>query len=151
MEFKGISAALKCGCRLHAFRSGGGLMVVRISETGEKLKGYGEHPHIDEALDYADEDCLAGGRKYTDVYGKIHPHYLTGTNEATSPLDAWIKRGRTFDAYCKDDEFVVELHGYDGRLVSFVQIGRSSVLEEALVWAFSAPSNSPRSELDSKK
>lgn len=150
MEFEGISQALFEGCRLHAFRSGGGLMVVRVSEADGKLRGYGEHPHIDEALDYADEDYLAGGRKYTDVYGKIHPHYLTGNSNAISPLDAWVKRGRTFDAFCDNDGFVVELHGYDERLVSFVQIGRSSVLEEALVWAFSAPSNNLHSELGSR-
>lgn len=43
------------GGRLHAFRSGGGLRVVRL-EYGQKLRGYGEHYDIGTALCHCAED-----------------------------------------------------------------------------------------------
>lgn len=100
-ELLGIKNALKEGCRIHAFRSGGGLRVVRIEKDG-KLLGYGEHPHIEDALLYANEDFLAGGRPYNEVYGKSQPHFLTGSSSPTSDLDLWILSGGTFDAWQKD-------------------------------------------------
>ncbi|MBN2459091.1 hypothetical protein JXB28_02305 [Candidatus Woesearchaeota archaeon] len=110
MKLSGLEKALKEGCKLHGFRSGGGLRVIRI-EKENKLKGYGEHPNVEDALSHANEDFLAGGRKYSEVYGKLKPHYLTGTSSATSSLDGWLLRGRTIDAYVQKGEFVVELRG----------------------------------------
>ncbi len=107
----GIEKALQEGSNIHSFLSGGGLRVVRIEQDGV-LKGYGEHPSVDHALRHADEDFLAGGRDYNAVYGGKHLHYLTGSTDATSPLDGWLRQGRTFDAYVKDGEVVFELHGY---------------------------------------
>lgn len=107
---KTIEKALKKGGRLHTFRSGGGLRVVRIERNGELL-AYGEHPSIDDALAHAAEDFKAGGREYGSVYGGSKPHYLTGSPEATSRLDLWVLQGHNFDAYY-DKEFVVELKGY---------------------------------------
>lgn len=107
----GIEKALRDGCTIHAFLSGGGLRVVRI-EQNSVLKGYGEHPSIDHALRHADDDFLAGGRDYNVVYGREHLHYLTGSTSASSPLDAWLRQGRTFDAYVRDREVVFELRGY---------------------------------------
>ncbi len=113
MKLNGISKALEEGCRLHAFRSGGGLRVVRLEKDG-KLKGYGEHPHIDDALSHADEDFLAGGRPYQEVYGEgaPKPHYLTGSREVTGDLDNWILQGNTFDAHQDNGNIVVELKGH---------------------------------------
>jgi hypothetical protein len=111
MELQGITTALQKGCRLHAFLSGGGLRVIRLETKGGDLKGYGEHPHVDDALAHADEDYLVGGREYDEVYGKKHTHYLTGSTSTNSALDAWVRQGRTFDAWWVNDEFVLELHG----------------------------------------
>ena len=110
MELRGIEKALEGGCRLHAFRSGGGLRVVRLEKEGD-LKGYGEHPLANDALVHANEDFLAGGRPYDEVYGKKHPHYLTGSSTASTELDQWMLQGRTFDAWWENDEIVVELQG----------------------------------------
>lgn len=107
----GIEKALQEGNRIHGFLSGGGLRVVRIELDGV-LKGYGEHPSVDHALRHADEDFLAGGRDYNAVYGGKHLHYLTGSTGVTSPLDSWVRQGRTFDTYVRDGEVVLELHGY---------------------------------------
>jgi hypothetical protein len=110
MELQGITSALQQGCRLHAFLSGGGLRVVRLEKEG-KLKGYGEHPLANDALVHADEDFLAGGRSYQEVYGKKHPHYLTGAAKASNQLDQWMLQGYTFDAWWENDEVVFELGG----------------------------------------
>lgn len=93
---EGIKKALSSGCKIHAFRSGGGLRVVRV-EKNDKLLGYGEHPDILEAVKHADEDYLAGGRDYHKVYGKIYAHYMTGTTEASCDLDRIILKGSSFD------------------------------------------------------
>lgn len=107
----GIELALNQGHRLHGFRSGGGLRVIRLELEG-RLTGYGEHPSADEALVHVDEDFLAGGRDYHEVYGKLYPHYLTGGRKITSPLDGWLLQGHTVDAYRTDEGTVrVELTG----------------------------------------
>lgn len=110
MNLAGIDKALKDGCRLHAFRSGGGLRVVRI-EKGDKLMGYGEHPHIDDALSHANEDFIYGKRLYKEVYGVTKPHYLTGSPTPTSQLDNWILQGKTFDVWQDRDRVVFQLNG----------------------------------------
>lgn len=38
-----------------------------------------------------------GHREYSDVYGKIYPHYLTGTTDVSSNIDRWLLQGRSFD------------------------------------------------------
>lgn len=108
---QGIEAALKGGCKLHAFLSGGGLRVVRLEKRG-KLKGYGEHYAVEEALAHADVDYMAGGRKYDTVYGGSEPHYLTGSSMPSGPLDAWLLHGRSFDAWSEGAEIVARLNGY---------------------------------------
>jgi hypothetical protein len=109
-SLKIIERALCGGGRLHAFRSGGGLRVIRI-EKGKrgKLLAYGEAPTIDEALRIAADDFEAGVRPYNEVYGKIEEHYLTGAYAADDPLDVWVCRGRNFDAWHDGERFVVEL------------------------------------------
>jgi hypothetical protein len=110
MKLKGINEALASSCVVRGFLSGGGLRVVRIEKDG-KLKGYGEHPEVDEALKHADEDYLAGGRKYEEVYGddKIYPHYLTGSLSASSELDAWLLKRRSFRSEFSNSEVIVKL------------------------------------------
>ncbi len=110
MKLTGIEKSLKNGCQIHAFRSGGGLRVVSIKK-GNKLKGYGEHPNVEDALSHANEDFLAGGRPYEKVYGVLKPHYLTGSSSPTSPLDHWLLRGRTFDAWQNGADVVFQLKG----------------------------------------
>lgn len=111
MELQGIHTALQQGLRLRAFLSGGGLRVIRLEDGNENLKGYGEHPLVNDALMLAEEDFLAGGRPYKEVYGKKYTHYMTGTTEAPTRLDEWLLRGRSFNAWWENEEFVVELHG----------------------------------------
>src|SRR3989344_9530066 len=107
----GLGQALAEGSKIHGFLSGGGLRVV-IVKSKQKLRGYGEHPSVDEALIHANEDFLAGGRPYKEVYGKVHTHYLTGSRDTTSPLDAWLRQGNTFDAYrVGENQIVVDLKG----------------------------------------
>lgn len=110
-SFPAIQMALKKGYRMHAFLSGGGLRVVRLDRSGKSL-AYGEHPHIEEALAHLEADVIAGGRKYEDVYGKMHPHYLTGSTNPSSNLDAWIRGGSTFDCWREGEEVVFQLSGY---------------------------------------
>jgi hypothetical protein len=93
-----LEKALRAGNTMHAFRSGGGLRVIRI-EKGQRgaLKGYGEHPGVDEALQHAAEDYEAGHRDYSKVYSSkgLYPHYLTGSSSSETELDAWIRQGLT--------------------------------------------------------
>ncbi len=110
MELTGIEKSLHEGCRLHGFLSGGGLRVMRI-EQDKVLKGYGEQPHAEDALSDANEDYLAGGRPYDEVYGKLKPHYLTGSSSGASPLDSWMLKGRTIDAYFEQGSIIVDLNG----------------------------------------
>jgi hypothetical protein len=113
-EFPGIHKGLEDGGKIHAFCSGGGLRVVYMRRNGsDDNMAYGEHPHIEDALNHLEEDFLAGGRKYKDVYGGLYPHYLTGNSIATSNLDNWILRRRTFDCFqVRDDEIHFLLSGY---------------------------------------
>jgi len=111
MELKGIEKALKEGCKLHGFRSGGGLRVIRLEDESDNLRGYGEHPTAEDALFHANEDFLAGGRPYDKVYGGLKPHYLTGSQHPSTGFDEWLLQGRTIDAYLADGKFVVELKG----------------------------------------
>ena len=112
-ELPGIHQALRDGCRLHAFMSGGGLRVIRL-EKRKQLKAYGEFPHVEEALQHADEDYLAGGLPYDQKYGSKgkYVHYLTGSTLPTSNLDAWIRAGQTFDCMRVGKQVIFRLDGY---------------------------------------
>ncbi len=139
MKLSHIEKALKKGSKMHGFRSGGGLRVIRIEGNG-KLKGYGEHPNVEDALSHANEDLSFGGRIYNAVYGVIKPHYLTGSSHTTSSLDEWLYVGNSFDAFVKGGEVVVELRGYSRLEGSFDQVVKTGTgtdffqaLEKAVV------------------
>ena len=108
-----IDQALRDGCRLHGFRSGGGLRVIRVERGGEHGKrgpdliGYGEHPHAEAALRHAEADVKAGGRPYKEVYGGEQPHYVTGSSSASSRLDEVLLSGGDFDAWAEVDGTIV--------------------------------------------
>lgn len=112
-QYHNIESALRSGHNLRAFRSGGGLRVVRIEDLDAKLRGYGEHPYIETALQYADDDYIADTRPYHEVYGGTEDHYLTGSGESSSLLDDWVLRGQTFDAMFQDNSFVFILYGFE--------------------------------------
>lgn len=116
-----ISFCLKSnpGSKLHGFRSGGGLRVVRID--GDKLLGYGEHPNLDTALDYLAEDIVAGTREYNKTYGVIYDNYLTGSSEVTSFLDKWLLCGRSFDISFKDGFKFESSYLYDYSIPNYVK------------------------------
>jgi len=109
-DLKEIDLALKNGAKLHGWRSGGGLRVISL-ELHDRNVGYGEHPDVLEALEHANEDLLAGGRKYSEVYGKIYPHYLTGSLDSTSELDRWILDGNDINAEESEGKIKVTLSG----------------------------------------
>ena len=94
--------------------------------------------HIEDALAHANEDYLAGGRRYEEVYGKIYPFHPCGGHEITSLLDGWIKDGFGFIASWENDEVVVELQGVNRFLFSYVKIGRGATLDDAIDEAFNA-------------
>lgn len=88
-----LDSALCADHVLYSFRSGGGLCVVRI-ERGAKyggLAGYGEHPDLSGAIAMAAKDYTEGQQIYRTK--RPDPHYLTGSYDVGSPLEAWIKRG----------------------------------------------------------
>jgi hypothetical protein len=127
-----LHVALSAGCRLRGFSSGGGLRVLRLEKDGKEV-GYGEHPSAEEALNHIEEDYAAGSRDYSEVYGKKHPHYLTGSSLSSSNFDHWLKQGHTFECWKDDQEIVVELRGYQHQeLPEWVQ----TLLNEipAVVW-----------------
>lgn len=106
---------LRRGHVLRAFRSGGGLRVVRVEKARDSLEGYGEHPSIDHALSHAADDLLAGGRPYSEVYGGEHPHYLTGSSSPSSPsspLDMHVLSGGKIRAWYRGGWFFVDLLGF---------------------------------------
>lgn len=104
MTLSHITTALQAGARLRAFRSGGGLRVVRIErgKRGGKLIGYGEHPHIQEALNLTNKTLRP-------VIGRMPKRsvYMTGASSADGPLDEWILCGHTFDAWAESDGTIV--------------------------------------------
>jgi hypothetical protein len=105
----------ECARHIHCFRSGGGLRVVSIEDNDEKRKqhGYGEHPHIEEAMNLCEEDYLAGRRKYSDVYGKLVPNYFTGSSTPSSKIDEWTLTGQSWDIYlCHDKQFAFKSEYY---------------------------------------
>lgn len=110
MTYKHIERALKTGGRLHAFRSGGGLRVVRI-EKNDRLIGYGEHAYIEQALVELDDDLCRHSRKKTKARDRKVPRYLTGASTSSSLLDGVILVGHTFDMWHDDQAFVAEIMG----------------------------------------
>ena len=96
---------------------------------------YGEHPSVEPALEHAAEDFKAGGRSYGEVYGKLHPHYWTGSATPSSPLDEWILGGSTFDAWEDGDQLVVELKGYDDDINPVIYTARGASLGDAFAEA----------------
>ena len=117
-NYGAIDRAILDGWNLHAFRSGGGLRVVSLISEGEEC-GYGEAPHIEDALRLSCDDFEAGGRPYSEVYGKLVPLYLTGASDPSSALDRWLLGGQNIDAHRSTDwtplgerEIEVVLRGY---------------------------------------
>ncbi len=131
MKFTGIEQALKDGCKICAFRSGGGLRVVSIKKDDES-KGYGEHPQLEDALSHAQEDFLVGHKPYKEVYGVTKPHYITGSSTPTGPLDEWILRGHTFDVWQDGDEIIFQLNALNGKLKEITKTGRGKYFAEAM-------------------
>lgn len=113
LELIYIDSALRDGAHLTGSRSVGGLRIVRIV-LNDSVIGYGEHPHIKEALKYANEDLKAGGRKYSEVYGLLYPHYITGSSNPSDNLDRWILSGNTIEAIFKDESIQITLKGNKG-------------------------------------
>lgn len=141
-----IEAALReRDSELHAFRSGPGLRVTRVDSTphadhanGTERKewGYGEHPHVHEALRILADDLRAGCRDYDKVYGRVEPHYVTGSSTPHDVLDAWLLEGHTlrarFDATAQT--FVVELVGMERHRTPMDIVQRVTGHGETIRW-----------------
>jgi hypothetical protein len=136
LALRTIEDALRAGNLLHAFLSGGGLRVVRIEMPGtpHRLVAYGEHPHVDEALRITADDYRAGGREYGAVYGKEETHYLTGSPAPNGALDAWIRKGRTWDALFRENLFVCELRGLEDDHTPLEIVNRVLLFGEQVTW-----------------
>ena len=140
-----IEQKLREGFLIHAFRSGGGLRVLRLEDrsfdsTGKVIRGssgnlygYGEAPSVEDAIAYLEEDIEHGGRPYDQVYGKIHPHYWTGSSSASSELDRWLLRGGSFDAWFDGEyEFVCRGMSYNDNIQPITKSAHAPFLLEAL-------------------
>lgn len=109
---------------VHAFRSGGGLRVLRL-EAGHNrgaLLCYSEAPQFDEALEHLEKDIENDGlaaKNYKAVYGGTYPHYLTGTPAVSSKADEIIVSGGTLD-----------LRGGDGVITAVFQKYVHAITEE---------------------
>ena len=127
-----IHSALKQGAVLRAFHSGAKLRIVRI-EKDEKLIGYGEHLHIEDALVHAEEDVRVGHRPFKEVYGPIYPHYMIGSTFATSPLDSWILGGNSFSITWNERGFKVTLVSFQVTAMhDMAKIGHGNDIATAL-------------------
>lgn len=128
----GIEQALRAGARLHSFLSGGGLRVVRL-EKGGQLTGYGEAPHIEEALEQASRDFLAGHEPYKTVY-------LIGDTNTTSRLDAWIRAGNAMNCQYENDGqgFLCCLTGWSRALERIASVERGEDMLVAISKAVAA-------------
>ena len=91
-----IEKSLKDGAEFHAFLSGGGLRVVRISKD-DKLLSYGEHPYFSGALSHAEQDFgLSYEQQYNGI-GAKHAHYYTGAYPFPyDAYDIYLKQGKSF-------------------------------------------------------
>lgn len=127
-----LETAIKRGNTLRMLRTSGGLHVVRI-ERGEELVAYGEHPLSLDAMSHAAEEYLSGPRPYSQVYGKMKPHYVTGTTEQFWPLDSWLQRGRKLRVELINNEFVAHLFGHEELRLS-KEIRERAVLGEIVAW-----------------
>lgn len=137
MKFKHIENALKEGYKLHAFRSGGGLRVLRL-ECDNKPLLYGESADLKNALRILNDDAKAGGRKYSNVYGKIEDHYLTGSYASDADeLDSWICSGKPFDVFFNKDtnQFVVDMSSKEDIKTPDVIAQRVFKKFETVYWA----------------
>ena len=106
--YPNLEKALKNGAKIHIFRSGGGLRVVRVKKEN-KLISYGEYPFFSGALAHAESDF---GLSYEEQYLSKHPrhhHYLTGAYPIPYDiLDIFVYGGRTLDILysTKDEKFI---------------------------------------------
>ncbi len=133
MTLAAIESVLRDGARLRGFRAGAGCRVIRVSQ-GERLLGYGEHPHVETALAHADEDIRHGGREFHEVYGRLYPHYLTGAAEASSALDAAILRGDTLDVWHEHGDVVATVSGWGRTIYPEMMITRVIRTGEPETW-----------------
>jgi len=93
---------------------------------------YGEHPNIEPALTLAELDCSLGGQPYEEVYGKITPHYLSGSAKASSSLDRWILVGRSFDISWDRDAYLFVGEYYHKHKPTTEKIRGGSTLQSPL-------------------
>lgn len=98
-SYPNLEKALEGGAKIHIFRSGGGLRVVRI-EKEEKLVSYGEYPYFAGAMEHAENDFgMDYKAQYSGTHSK-HTHYLTGAYPmAHDIIDSYIFCGKTLDIF----------------------------------------------------
>ena len=76
-SYPNLEKALKDGAKIHIFRSGGGLRIVRVEKKG-KLISYGEHPYLSGAFSHAETDFGLSYEKQYSGRKARHDHYYTG-------------------------------------------------------------------------
>lgn len=115
-----LEEGIQNGAVLQGFLSGGGLRVVDLKSDASSpyfknektgfpdgafhVPGYGEASTLDVALRRAEEDAVAGGRPYREVYGNIQDQFpLPASFDPDSDIDAALSVGRSFDVSRAED------------------------------------------------
>lgn len=114
-----IERGLREGMKLRAWRSGGGLMVVRVEHDDHKegiSDGYGEHPYLKDAIEHAEVCMKKGGLTYEEMYNgenAMYTHYLTGTYDANTPIERAIHRGGYLRAKYVDGKYLAAIENWE--------------------------------------
>jgi hypothetical protein len=137
---KTLGKAIKRGYHFYGFRSGGGLRVLSLGKEDKKQDFYGEHPNVGPALEILCDDWDHGSKRpYRETYGKVYDHYLTGSSEADSLLDAWILRGYNIRVRMNGDQIEAHLEGYNENIEPITKTAQADGFLSAIDAALRAP------------
>jgi len=132
-HYPSLEQALKGGARIHIFRSGSGLRVVRV-EHGDALISYGEFPWLAGALIHAEEDFgLDYDAQYCGIDAKREHRIFGGSSIPADLIDLWINQGNTLDLWFSNKKhlFYCSRNIYNGRYI-FVGYSKGSILDSML-------------------
>ena len=102
MKLNNIQTILLTGGNFSAFRDPNTLLrIVKVTDKKGNLVGYGQHPHIEDALTHANISTgkhLSSGNdeiEISDFYGNngMFHNYLHGVSNSNTQLDQWVNKG----------------------------------------------------------
>jgi len=99
-SYPNLEKALKEGAKIHVFKSGGGLRVVRL-EKDEELISYGEHPYFSTALSHAESDFELSYEEQYEGENAKHQFYAFGVHPLPNDaIDMYVyHHGIAFDIF----------------------------------------------------